>query len=133
MASTREKMLQNHFVRGAPLRPVMTSLNGDNSWLLSFPRPEEERPSSSKLYYHIVFEPWLTGPANIGSSWLIHITTSETAAAQTVEAIDMLIDEVEGAGLRALGLDCRLPSREDASSKVDAVSTAPGIILRIIT
>lgn len=101
----------------------MTSLNGDNSWLLSFPRPEKELKFSSKLYYHIVFEPWLVGPVSIVSSWLIHITPSQTAAVQTVEAIDKLIGEVEALGMRESGLDvCRLFDGNDTRPKVDAVS-----------
>jgi len=103
----------------------MTSLNGDNSWLLSFPRPEKERLFSSKLYYHIVFEPWLVGPVSIFSSWLIHITPCQTAAVQTVEAIDALIDEVEAEGMRAIGLDCQLLLGNNTRPKLDAVSPVP--------
>lgn len=53
-------------------RPIITSLNGDNSWLLSFPYPTTAPSSSTlnpkprkKAYYHIAFDPWLAGPSTL--------------------------------------------------------------------
>lgn len=54
-------------------RPIITSLNGDNSWLLSFPYPTTRAPASStlnpkpkeKAYYHIAYDPWLVGPSTL--------------------------------------------------------------------
>ncbi|KAK0747040.1 hypothetical protein B0T18DRAFT_305435, partial [Schizothecium vesticola] len=58
-------------------RPIITSLNGDNSWLLSFPYPTTTTASPTpnpaspspkprqKAYYHIAFDPWLAGPATL--------------------------------------------------------------------
>lgn len=53
-------------------RPIITSLNGDNSWLLSFPHPTTTPNCSTsnpkprqKAYYHIAFDPWLAGPSTL--------------------------------------------------------------------
>lgn len=54
-------------------RPIITSLNGDNSWLLSFPYPTTRTPTSStlnpnpkeKAYHHIAYDPWLVGPSTL--------------------------------------------------------------------
>lgn len=43
------------------LRPVLTSINGDNAWLLSFPRPAADRQKSGKAFYHVASEAWLKG------------------------------------------------------------------------
>lgn len=55
----------------AAKRPLLTVLNGDNSWLMSFPRPPSERTPQDKTFYHIVLDPWLTGDIVIGAAWLV--------------------------------------------------------------
>ncbi|KAF2484107.1 hypothetical protein BDY17DRAFT_322981 [Neohortaea acidophila] len=77
------------------LRPIITSLNGDNSWLWSFPRPASERSSTGRLYYHIVFEPWLSGPTSQLSSWLIHISLSSPAAATCGGDVEEMARQIE--------------------------------------
>ncbi|CAM1509698.1 Fc.00g000330.m01.CDS01 [Cosmosporella sp. VM-42] len=73
----------------------MTSLNGDNSWLLSFPRPSEERVAAAKVYYHIVMEPWLAGPASQLSSWFIHISLTTPAAVPDNKAVEAIARQIE--------------------------------------
>lgn len=75
----------------------MTSLNGDNSWLLSFPRPAEDRAISKKWFYHVVFEPWLAGPASMVHSWFIWISLSKSADVSDPEAIEGVIRQIEAA------------------------------------
>ncbi|KAF2441788.1 hypothetical protein P171DRAFT_475226 [Karstenula rhodostoma CBS 690.94] len=70
MSNPRGAKHRAHFTLKRDLRPILTSLNGDNSWLLSFPRPEPERKTSGKAYFHIVHDPWLNGPEVQISSWL---------------------------------------------------------------
>jgi hypothetical protein len=83
------------------LRPILTSLNGDNSWLLSFPRPESERKASGKAYFHLVNDPWLNGPEVQGSSWLISLSLSSTPAAANGAGVDRLVREIEDAAADA--------------------------------
>ena len=77
------------------LRPIVTSLNGDNSWLWSFPRPAAERASTGKTYYHIVFEPWLNGPTSQFTSWVIHLQLSKPPAVSTAEEVVAITREIE--------------------------------------
>ncbi|KAJ9604324.1 hypothetical protein H2200_011158 [Cladophialophora chaetospira] len=97
MEAERQKTLQSQFASDGPLRPILTSLNGDNSWLLSFPRPEEERSSTGKAYCHIVFEPWLNGPTSLFTSWVIHLQQTQTPALGNPEAINAAIRQIETA------------------------------------
>ncbi|KAF7324933.1 hypothetical protein MKEN_00535600 [Mycena kentingensis (nom. inval.)] len=49
-------------------RPILTSLNGDNSWLISFPVPANLRKNEpgSKAFYHVVSDAWLQGDTGFG-------------------------------------------------------------------
>lgn len=103
MEAARATTLQAHFASpGASPRPVMTSLNGDNAWLLSFPRPVKERVTAGKVYYHMVFEPWLNGPTSLWSSWLVHIRMSSPPAIQDVAGIEAIARQIETAAAKHL-------------------------------
>ncbi|KAF1964486.1 hypothetical protein BU23DRAFT_585556 [Bimuria novae-zelandiae CBS 107.79] len=100
-----------HFKSGSQeLRPILTSLNGDNSWRYSFPRPAYEREKSGKQFFHLVHDPWLNGPTfttGVGVEELVHeIETTVAAATNTsyhnatavgspVDAILINLDEVD--------------------------------------
>ncbi|KAG7405111.1 hypothetical protein Forpe1208_v014882 [Fusarium oxysporum f. sp. rapae] len=50
MAGSPQKTVTKHLSDPSkPLRPILTSLNGDNSWLMSFPRPEGDRAATGQL------------------------------------------------------------------------------------
>ncbi|KAF7303671.1 hypothetical protein MIND_00596500 [Mycena indigotica] len=100
-------------ISAAPGRPILTSLNGDSSWLLSFPKPFAARQTipGGKLYYHIVLDPWLAGPSSYGS-WLIHIELVKEAKIKDGKGVDVLVKEIE---LAAGG------SGNAESAKVDAI------------
>jgi hypothetical protein len=102
MDSTRKMTLQAHFAGGGPLRPIMTSLNGDNSWLLSFPRPAAERATTGKAYYHIVFEPWLNGPTSLLSSWIIFIENKKVPAIRDPAGIREVVKVIESLAAKVL-------------------------------
>ncbi|KAK7981323.1 hypothetical protein PG988_003561 [Apiospora saccharicola] len=84
-SSNRPALLRAHMSKisskPSELRPILTSLNGDNSWLMSFPVPSSgssEVPMAVKLrkaYYHIVFDPWFesSGASVTVASWLIWV------------------------------------------------------------
>lgn len=128
MESKRERTLLDYF-EASPLdissfRPIMTSLNGDNSWLLSFPSPLAEQSLVGKVYYHIVFEPWLNCPTGYLNSWFIHIqqlTISAVADAHSVDAVARRIESLARAALGAalsIGED---PECEQSHPIIDAI------------
>ncbi|KAK3358142.1 hypothetical protein B0T25DRAFT_177124 [Lasiosphaeria hispida] len=101
-------------------RPLLTSLNGDNSWLMSFPRPAAERArSSGKAYFHIVSDPWLTGSANAGADWIVSIRTPAPAAIPSGAAVEAVIGEIEDAAASA-GL-ISAPPTTTGPSAIDAI------------
>lgn len=96
--TAREDELRSHFsATSTELRPIVTSLNGDNSWLWSFPRPLVEQASTGKSYYHVVFEPWLNGPTSELTSWGIHISLSEPPAVTSAQDVEAIIRQIEAA------------------------------------
>ena len=90
-----------------PLRPIITSLNGDGSWLMSFPLPQagssREWEVGSKRFYHIVTDPWLKGPATMLSPWLVFIERTEPASVSDGAGVDMLVREIEQSAAAAQG------------------------------
>lgn len=95
--SSLQQAARSRSTVGQAPRPIFTSLNGDNSWLMSFPRPPEEHDQAGKAYYHVVFEPWLAGPTTLLSAWFLLIQLSEPAAVSTVEQIEAVIRQIEDA------------------------------------
>uniref|UniRef100_A0A8H7NE48 Uncharacterized protein n=1 Tax=Bionectria ochroleuca TaxID=29856 RepID=A0A8H7NE48_BIOOC len=76
-----------------PLRPILTSLNADHSWLFSFPRPTND--GHSQYFYHVAFEPWLNGPTSEFSGWLAHLSLSQEAAIASGDAVQKAAAEIE--------------------------------------
>ncbi|KAH6879315.1 hypothetical protein BKA58DRAFT_379034 [Alternaria rosae] len=102
------------------LRPIFTSLNGDNSWLLSFPRPTEERTTSGKAFYHIVHDPWFNGPVNLWTLWLASISLSSPPAVNNGSDVEGVVRDVEAAAADAGILPTTTPGTRDASP-IDAI------------
>lgn len=97
--SPRTETLRSYFSSdpGQPLRPVLTSLNGDGSWLMSFPLPAAEtRAGRKKRFYHAAVDPWLEGPASMVSPWLVHIERTEPAAVPDAARVGDVVREIEG-------------------------------------
>lgn len=107
-------------------RPVLTSLNGDNSWLMSFPRPEAERAAAGKVFYHVVFEPWLEGPTSMLGWWMINITLSSSPGILDVEAVKGVVREIEDAAA------IHLPQSGDVSAKASTEESDSGGIDAIL-
>jgi hypothetical protein len=121
MADERVAKHRAHLGSKQDLRPIFTSLNGDNSWLLSFPRPEAERESSSKAYFHIVHDPWLNGPDVQYSSWLIHLSLSSTPAVINGAGVEDLIFEIESAAAEAGIVPDSQTRSTEGHSPIDAI------------
>ncbi|ROW01921.1 hypothetical protein VMCG_05510 [Cytospora schulzeri] len=102
--TNRAETLESYFRSRSEeaLRPILTSLNGDASWLVSIPLPS---PSPRKTFYHIVLDPWLNGPATHGTSWVMCIDRLAPSAAHNGADVDGLIREIEtaAAGFRNMG------------------------------
>ena len=95
-------------------RPILTSLNGDNGWLMSFPRPPSEQATSGKTYYHVVFEPWLGEPITVLSPWFLHFSLTENPEFPDAAAVEAIVEEIEAvAGKRS--------SRGREGSNIDAI------------
>ncbi|RYP77567.1 hypothetical protein DL770_007068 [Monosporascus sp. CRB-9-2] len=108
----RQKTLRAHIDNGRNgLRPVMTSINGDNSWLISFPRPVAEHVSAGRSYYHVVLEPWLAEPGYsvFVAPWFSRTHRNCVAAATDGASVDAVVREIEQAagstGHAAAGVD----------------------------
>lgn len=110
-----KQAIQSHTAAGRPPRPIFTSLNGDNSWLMSFPRPVGERDQVGKAYYHVVFEPWLRGSTSLLAAWFLLIRLSKPAAISTVEQIEAVIRQIE----EAATADSSPRPRKQAGSSYD--------------
>lgn len=90
-----------------PLRPILTSLNGDGSWLMSFPLPLVASLRSNgvrrKRFYHVVVDPWLKGPATMISPWLVFIERTEPATVSDAAGVEALVQEIEELAAAAHG------------------------------
>ncbi|KAL6835527.1 hypothetical protein V8C40DRAFT_282899 [Trichoderma camerunense] len=125
METTRKNKLQAHMSsETSELRPIATFLNGDNSWLFSIPRPLNDRAASGKVYYHIVYEPWLNGSATDMSKWLTHILQPVHAAIDSPAAVDDAITEIENSAVAHLAGADKISTPNTLSEdalKVDAI------------
>lgn len=101
MSDRRTAKYRAHFDSKQELQPIFTCLNGDNSWLLSFPRPLEERETRGKAFFHIVHDPWLNGPEVQHSSWIIFLALSSPAAISDGPGVEQLIRDIESAAVEA--------------------------------
>lgn len=103
----------------------MTFLNGDNSWLISFPRPPQERESSRKAFYHVVFEPWLVGPAIQLHSWFSWMALTVPPAISSSEAIEGVVKQIEDAAMAFFAGKGKVmasnAAEEDSRGRIDAI------------
>lgn len=72
---------------------------------MSFPRPASEIKEHGKAFFHIVYEPWLSGGANFLPSVFINITMTEEAAIKDAAAVEELVQEIEELAAGQLGIE----------------------------
>jgi hypothetical protein len=96
------------------LRPVLTYINGDVSWLISFPRPVADQGESGKIYYHAVVDPWFGQPAFFGSSFILEMNLGRKPGFSSRAELDTAIMELEHAAGNTL-----MPT--DTGPAVDAI------------
>lgn len=83
-------------------RPIMTMANGDNTWLISIPRPDR---MTGKAFYHILQDPWLGGDAVAIYAWIFRMRHPHKEAFDSAEAVEKWIEEVERAAGGSKGED----------------------------
>lgn len=114
--------MQDHLSKsGSSLRPILTNLNGDNSWLISFPVPEKERQPNGKAYFHVVSDPWLTGPAITLNYYAAHLSRPHPAAYESGSEVEAVAYEIEKLAYDA-GHTSTAPTSRD--SVIDLISIA---------
>ncbi|KAK8059081.1 hypothetical protein PG996_009011 [Apiospora saccharicola] len=104
-SNNRPALLRAYMTRNSrqsELHPILTSLNGDNSWLMSFPVPpgveDPTMATSRKAYYHIVFDPWFesSGASVTVASWLIWVALAvPSTTIHNGEDIEQIAREIE--------------------------------------
>lgn len=87
----------DEFVKGHPNRPLLTHLNADTSWLISFPRPLVRPSDSTRMYYHLLVDPWLTGHNIVGYAWIMSLTHAIAPAFASIQEVRELIMKIEWA------------------------------------
>lgn len=100
------------------LRPVLTSLNGDNSWLISIPRPANDIRKLGKAFFHIVYDPWLAGTASQIMSWLISIDLTHGPATTCGADVEELVDAIEELTMTSIDLPRKQqPAEKDKENR----------------
>ena len=82
-------------------RPILTHWNADTTWSLSLPYPSHARPSSSRLRYNILIDPWLAGPQSDVAAWFSTQWHAIKSSVQTVAELNEHLEQVERLALRA--------------------------------
>ncbi|TQN66750.1 hypothetical protein CSHISOI_08701 [Colletotrichum shisoi] len=81
----------------SPRRPILTYVNGDNTWLISIPRPTDGASDGGKAFYHILLDPWLGGHSDSFSRWVLRMRLKQDAALGSVGAVEDWIRDTETA------------------------------------
>jgi len=77
-----------------PGRPILTHLNADTAWLISFPRPSNTT-NTKRSYYHVILDPWLDTEYVVGHRWFMAMHHAVQSHYKTIEQIQELILEIE--------------------------------------
>lgn len=114
---TRAAVLREHFASpNFRPRPILTSLNDDNAWLVSFPQLDAEAKATGRSYFHVVSDPWLVGPMVVANSWVFMMTAPSPPAFQDGAAVEQLAQEIEeAAATAAIAHDNPNKTREQAA------------------
>lgn len=117
----------NH--NNVPRRPILTHLNADTAWLISFPKPTpslSEKDDTEKIverkhrtYYHVLIDPWLTGTNVVVFQWIMSFTHAITGAFGSIDDVRSLIKQIEKA---AASEESQSPdSADEEDGEADAV------------
>ncbi|RDI86395.1 hypothetical protein Vi05172_g3479 [Venturia inaequalis] len=87
-----------------PDRLILTHLNADTSWLISFPRPptkDVEHKVNKRSYFHVIVDPWLDTEYVFFSRWFIAVSHATPSKYKTIEQVQRLILDIECAAENA--------------------------------
>ena len=85
-------------------RPILTHLNADSSWLMSFPCPPsgtDDAESTGKAYFHLLVDAWLTDRHIDAASWISTEYRVVPCAVSTIAEVEELIAVMEDAAAPA--------------------------------
>jgi hypothetical protein len=83
-----------------PGRPILTHLNADTAWLISFPKPSTTEPmvvGMKRSYYHVIIDPWLDAEYVVGHRWFMAMNHAVKSRYKTIKQVQELILEIERA------------------------------------
>ncbi|PNH68237.1 hypothetical protein VD0002_g1738 [Verticillium dahliae] len=91
-------LLLDSLAPSTPLRPILTRLNADNSWMMSLPRPGGP-DASGKAYYHVLQDLWLGGSLTEWpyTAFLFKIVRTQAGQFDDVADIERLVASLEAA------------------------------------
>jgi hypothetical protein len=97
-----------------PARPILTHLNADTTWLVSLPYPSP--PRNGKSYYHILLDPWLSGPQSDVAAFFSRQWHVELPSVQNQQDLKDIIWQIERGGIKkdgdSVGIDIIAISHE---------------------
>ncbi|KUJ18840.1 uncharacterized protein LY89DRAFT_506051 [Mollisia scopiformis] len=112
---SRMEVLKGSFETPQALsRPIITYVNGDVSWLVSFPRPASAKSTNGKIYYHVVVDPWFGLPSVFMNPLVLEMRLGRDPALSSRAELDAAIVEIELAAGNSL-----VPT--DSDPAVDAI------------
>jgi hypothetical protein len=82
-------------------RPILTHWNADTTWSLSLAYPSNARPSSGRLRYNILIDPWLAGPQSDVAGWFSTQWHAIESSVQTVAELNKNLEAVEALASKA--------------------------------
>jgi hypothetical protein len=76
-------------------RPLLTHLNADTTWLLSLPIPPSYTSRTRRRYFHILIDPWLTGPQSDVAAFFSTQWHAIPSCCQTIREVEEAIQGIE--------------------------------------
>jgi hypothetical protein len=76
-------------------RPLLTHLNADTTWLLSLPVPLSHASRRRRRYFHILIDPWLTGPQSDVAAFFSTQWHAIPSCCQTIKEVEEVIQGIE--------------------------------------
>lgn len=76
-------------------RPILTHLNADTTWVVSFPYPEHATPPPGRVRFNLLIDPWLQGTQQDVAGWFSKQWHSVESSVQTMAELEDVLREAE--------------------------------------
>ena len=76
-------------------RPVLTHLNADTTWLVSYPYPDGSSVPKNRKRFNILIDPWLIGPQSDYYSWFSTQWHAFKSSVQNISELELILREAE--------------------------------------